>query len=141
MTITPQQTTNHSRTVSVPIARAWHDVYAFVSLPENFTRWAAGLAKSLHKDEDEWHADGPAGPVRIRFSEPNDFGIVDHYVMPSAGGEIYVPMRVIANGNGAEVMLTVFQGTGMSEEQLAVDVQAVERDLRTLKALLEAHAQ
>ena len=43
-----------SRTMSVRIARAHREVYDFASVPENFPRWASGLARSLKKVNGEW---------------------------------------------------------------------------------------
>jgi hypothetical protein len=53
--------------------------------------------------------------------------------------EIYVPLRVVANGDaGSEVLLTLFRRPGMSDEKFAADAEWVLSDLRKLKALLEA---
>lgn len=79
----------------------------------------------------------PQGPVTMRFIERNALGVLDHYVTPAPGVEVYVPMRVLANGTGSEVLLTVFRLPEMSEEQYAEDVALVERDLSTLKRVLE----
>jgi hypothetical protein len=51
--------------------------------------------------------------------------------------EIYVPMRVVANGGDSEVMLTLFQRADMSDDVYAQDIRWVEQDLRTLKGILE----
>lgn len=79
----------------------------------------------------------PQGPVKIRFAEKNEYGVLDHYVSPAPGVEIYVPMRVVANGSGSEVLFTLFHSPGMSEEAFAEDACMVERDLRGLKSMLE----
>jgi hypothetical protein len=76
--------------------------------------------------------------MKIRFAGPNDLGVVDHYVSPAAGVEVYMPMRVLPNGPGSEVILTVFRLPDMSDEKYAEDACMVERDLRTLKKILEA---
>jgi hypothetical protein len=47
-------------------------------------------------------------------------------------------MRVIANGDGSEVVLTLIRLPDVTDEQFASDAEWVERDLRALKALLEA---
>ena len=52
-----------SRTITVRIARPQHEVYDFASVPENFPRWASGLARSLKKVNGEWIADTPEGRV------------------------------------------------------------------------------
>lgn len=75
--------------------------------------------------------------MNLRFAEKNDLGVLDHYVSPSPGIEIYVPMRVLANGPGSELVFTLFRLPGMSDEKFAEDAKMVMRDLETLKELLD----
>jgi hypothetical protein len=127
-----------SRTISISIARDWKDVYEAVWRPQDFTRWASGPSQSrLERDEAEWwKTEGPECPIRIRFSNHNAFGVMDHYVDLGTGAEIYVPMRIVANGEGAEVLFTLFRQPGMSDEKFAADADWVARDLLALKALI-----
>lgn len=126
-----------SRTLSVTIACLPRKVYEFVSNPENLPRWAAGLCKSVRKSDTGWIAETPQGPMQIRFAEKNDFGVLDHYVTMAQGVEVYVPMRVVPSGSGSEVIFTLFKTPEMSDRQFAEDAGMVERDLRTLKIVLE----
>lgn len=126
-----------SKTLSVSIERPPRDVYGFVSNPENLPEWAEGLSRSVRKAKGEWIVETAAGPMSFRFVGPNEFGVLDHYVSPTPGLEILVPMRVVANGSGSEVIFTVFQLPNTSEEKFAEDVRLVERDLKTLKDVLE----
>jgi len=127
-----------SRVLSIAIAKSWKEIYEAVWRPEVFPKWAAGLSEStLQKVGATWKAQGPAGPVTIRFSDHNDFGVMDHYVDTGQGPEIYVPLRVIANADGAEVQLTLFRQPAMTEQQFAADTELVRRDLKALKALVE----
>ena len=130
--------TLESRTISVRIDRPLRDVYEFVSVPENFPKWALGLGQSIEQVNDAWIAQTPQGPMRVRFTEPNSFGVLDHYVTPESGRELYNPMRVVANGGGAELTFTLFRQPEWSDEQFAQDGESVTRDLEALKALLEA---
>lgn len=132
-------TTYTSRNLSVSINRDARDVYNFVCVPENFPRWAPGLGKSLNKVKGEWIAETPEGPVKVRFTERNEFGILDHWVSPKPGLQIYIPMRVIANGSGSELIFTLFRLPDMSDEKFTADAEWVMRDLTTLKSLLEAN--
>ena len=127
-----------SRTLSVRINRDACEVYDFASVPENFPKWASGLGKSLTNVHGEWIARTPQGPVKVRFTKRNDFGVLDHYVIPEQSPEIYIPMRVIANGKGSEILFTLFRLPGMSDEKFAEDAEWVMRDLTALKKLLEA---
>ena len=112
-------------------------MYEFVSNPENIPKWAKGLGKSVRKQGTYWIADSPQGSVKFRFAEKNDFGVVDHHVTTASGIDVYVPMRVLANGTGSEVLLTLFRLPDMTGEKYAEDMKMVEQDLQTLKDLLE----
>jgi hypothetical protein len=131
-------TTYQSRNLSVSINRDAKAVYDFVCVPQNFPRWASGLGKSLKKVKGEWLAETPEGPVKIRFSERNVFGVLDHWVSPTPELEIYIPMRVIPNGSGSELLFTLFRLAEMSDEKFAADAEWVKRDLTSLKQLLES---
>jgi hypothetical protein len=103
------------------IERPPGEVYAFVSDAKNLQAWASGLNAA----------------VKVRFVERNPYGVLDHYVSVDSGPEVYMPMRVFANGAGAEVLITVFRQPGVSDEKFGEDTRWVLRDLETLKALLE----
>jgi len=126
-----------SRTVSVGINCEPGRVYEFVSNPENLPTWATAFCRSVRRLDGEWIIDTPQGPVKIRFVSKNDAGILDHYVSPVPGVAIYVPMRVVPNGSGSEVLLTVFQQPDMPDDQFAQDLRLVEQDLNSLKRALE----
>ena len=126
-----------SRTLSVSIGRHPGKVYEFVSDPENLPKWAKGLGKSVKKQGTDWIVDTPQGPMKFRFVEKNNFGVLDHYVTTASGIEIYVPMRVLANGTRSEVIFTLFRLPDMTDEKYAEDMKLVEQDLQTLKDLLE----
>lgn len=127
-----------TRTVSVSIRRDWRDVYDLACEPEGFPRWASGLASSLRREGGEWHADTPEGPAVVTFTERNPFGVLDHRVRLASGVEIDIPLRVIANGEGAEVALTLFRRPDADDAAFARDAEWVARDLAALKALAEA---
>ena len=67
----------------------------------------------------------------------NNYGVMDHWVKTGDDLEVHVPLRVIANGEGAEVMLTLFRQPDIDDEKFAADARRVNRDLKTLKALIE----
>ena len=75
---------------------------------------------------------------RLKFSQLNEYGVLDHWVTPDGGEEIYIPLRVIPNGSGALVTLTLFRLAEHSPESYAKDAGTVAKDLRDLKELLEA---
>ena len=75
--------------------------------------------------------------MRLRFTEENAFGVLDHDVVLESGLTVHNPIRVIPNGAGSELVFSVFRQPGVSAEQFAKDTQAVEKDLEILKELLE----
>jgi hypothetical protein len=125
-----------SRVLSVAIGRPWREVYEAIWRPEDFARWASGLAQAgLTRDGDVWRGEGPEGPIAVRFTPHNAFGVLDHHVDLGQGREVDIPLRVIANGIGCEVQLTLFRQPEMTDEQFAADAEWVTRDLATLAGL------
>lgn len=125
-----------ARTVSVTIKRSAADVYDYLAKPANFPHWSEFLT-SMRRDGDDWIAGTPEGEVLIRFVRRNEFGIVDHHVTTRAGAVVYVPLRVVANGEDAEVLFTVFRAPEMSDEQFDADIAMVQKDLGNLRAVLD----
>jgi hypothetical protein len=128
-----------ARTYSVSIKREWQALYEQIWRPEFFPTWASGLSDSeLRQSSDSWLAAGPEGPIRVRFTAHNDFGVMDHFVDPGTGREVHIPLRVVQNGDGAEVMLTLFRQPDMTDERFSADAKWIMRDLRALKQLVES---
>ena len=115
-------TTTESRTLSVSIERPLSVVYEFLAAPSNFARWAKGL----DLDQD------------VRFAERNRFGVADHSVFLPDGREVYVPLRAIRNGSGAEVLLTLLRGPEMTDEEMDRDARLMQQDLLALKRVIES---
>ena len=105
--------------------------------PLNAPKWAAGLAGSIEQVDGQWVADSPMGRITIRFAERNEYGVLDHDVTLPSGETVHNPMRVLPDGDGAEIVFTVRQRPGMTEDDFARDADAVQADLRALKDLLE----
>lgn len=126
-----------SRTVSVFVKCPPSDVYGFVVDPRNLPEWATTFCRSARPSGDAWMLDTPLGEMGFRFVERNAFGVLDHVVTLASGQKTLNPMRVVPNGDGSEVMFTLFQSPEMSDLQFVEDVAMVERDLRMLKEVLE----
>ena len=127
------------RHVSVSINRPPDVVYQFAAAPENLPKWAVGLGTSFHRRNDgSWIAQGgPVGSAIVRFVERNRLGVLDHDVTLETGETIHNPIRVLPNSEGSEVVFTLFRRPGVSPAQFGQDAKAVEKDLTTLKRLLE----
>jgi hypothetical protein len=131
-----------ARTYSVSIKRDWRELYEQIWRPEFFPKWASGLSDSgLRPGDGAWLADSPGGPIHVRFTERNDHGVMDHFVKPGDGSEIYIPLRIVENGGGSEIMLTLFRQPDMTDEKFSADAKWVIRDLRKLKELAEGRGR
>nr|WP_295864434.1 hypothetical protein [uncultured Chitinophaga sp.] len=129
-----------AQTLSITVLRPADDVYAFLSVPANFGAWAEGFGSNLEPagTPDTWRFKMANGNnATARFTPFNPFRIADHYVYPGNGQEVYVPMRVVANGESSEVLFTLFRLPDMTDAMLANDRAAVLKDLAKLKAVLE----
>lgn len=133
----PQTVTVESRTITVRIDRPFDKVYEFLVDPANWNQWAFGLGRNVRRSQDGWIADSDGGVAKVQFTPRNSFGVVDHTVIRPSGQRVYVPMRLIANGSGCELLFTLFREPKMSDAQFASDAGFVERDLNGLKRLLE----
>lgn len=126
-----------AKTLSVTIAAPPAAVYAFVADPLNMPKWAAGLGSSISRIDGRWLVESAQGVVTVEFAPKNALGVLDHTVTLPDASKVYVPMRVIANGEGSELVFTLFQLPGMSDAQFAKDAGTVEKDLAKLKQLVE----
>src|SRR6478735_2923616 len=128
---------SRSQHISIGIGRPVSVVYDVAADPRNLPRWSAGLAGAeVEQDGDEWFTESPMGRVTFTFAPSNDFGVLDHDVTLPSGETVYNPLRVISDGDGCEVIFTLRQRPGMSDEEFERDADAVSKDLAALKSLV-----
>ena len=133
MTDTPRQ----ARTVSVTIARPPKDVYDYLADPANIPDWAFFTSIEPAGD-DRWTVTGPGGETAVMtFAPANGFGVVDQNVEVAPGDWVHVPLRVVPNGPGSEVLFTSFRQPHYSDDDYDADVALVRTDLARLKEILE----
>jgi hypothetical protein len=133
MPVMPSQSRHLSETIERPAA----DVYEFVSDPANIPRWAQGLATAVEIVDGRWLLGTGADRASVAFAERNTFGVVDHEVTLPSGEVVYVPMRVVPNGDGCDVVLTVRRQHDMTDADFDRDSGLVQADLSRLKQVLE----
>jgi hypothetical protein len=129
--------TSESRHISEWIDRRPQEVYDYAADPANLPQWAPGLGSSVEKVDGRWFVETSEGRVGFAFVQRNEFGVLDHHVTLPSGEVVYNPMRVIADGNRCEVVFTLRQRFGMSDEDFSADTDAVTADLKRLKRVLE----
>ncbi len=129
---------NPSHTLSISIARKPDEVARYVADPRNLTHWASAFCKSVRADGDGWRIRTDEGEFGLRFQTLIEHGILDHVVEIAEDVQIYVPMRVVANGEGCEVLFTLFRTPAMTESRWRADTEMVKSDLIKLKKVLES---
>jgi hypothetical protein len=127
-----------SRTISVSISASPEQVYEFAGNPANLPKWAPGFVLSIANRDGQWVAETTIGEVTFNFAQRNPFGVLDHGVTLPSGESFFNPMRVVANGQGSEVLFTLFQRPSMTAAEFDRDTKAVLSDLEKLKAVIEA---
>ena len=124
--------------ISVSINRSPKDVYDFAANPENLTKWAAGLANAaLSRSGDWWVTMSSMGEVKVKFVHGNVYGVMDHDVVLPSGDINHNPFRVVKNGDGSEVIFTLYRTPQMTDAEFDRDAEMVGKDLLKLKTILE----
>ena len=126
-----------SSTLSISINRDPKIVYEFVCNPENLPIWASMAFRSIKRVNGDWIVETLQGPAKISIGKKNRFGVLDHFVKTSAGKERSVLMRVVQNGEGSEVIFTLFQTADMSDEMFVQDFKMVEQRSESPKSIME----
>ena len=130
--------TSEARTVSVTIARPPRTVYDYVADPATLPTWA--FFESITPAGDgRWTTTGPGGETAtITFAGPNDLGVLDQDVEVGPGDVVHVPLRVVPNGDGSEILFTAFRRPEYDDDDFDADVAVVLADLTRLKQILES---
>lgn len=127
--------------ISISINRPASEVYKFISNPENFPKWVAFVTSISKKGGDVWLGKTDLGDIRIIFTPTNEFGIADYWLILTNGVTVNNPMRVVENNKNCEIIFTLFLMSGRSEVDLKKDAQAVLKDLRKLKDIMESRTE
>lgn len=123
--------------ISQPVDRPAAEVAAFAGDPRNLPRWAAGLSAGIREDDGRWVTDSPMGTVEVRFTGPAEHGILDHDVVLPDGAVVHNPLRVLRNGDGSEVVFTLYRLPGVDDADFEQDAATVRGDLARLRGVLE----
>ena len=130
--------THTSRHIYETIARSPDDVYAYVSDPRHLPDWASGLSVSIDLVDGEWVAESDLGRITVEFAPENPYGVLDHVVTLPDGTRVTNPLRVVPNGDGSDVVFSLFQLPPADLDAFEADAAAVTRDLARLKVVLES---
>lgn len=124
--------------ISQPVARPAAEVAVFAGDPRNLPRWAAGLSSGIREDGGRWVSDSPMGTVEVHFTGPVEHGILDHDVVLPDATVVHNPLRVLRNGDGSEVVFTLYRLPDVEDADFEQDASTVRGDLARLREILEA---
>jgi len=129
--------TMKAKTITVTIDAEPRKVLAWMTQPEILPQWNAALCRSVRNEGGEWIAESPRGPLGLRWVREDRSGLVD-LVVQTPDQELVWAMRVLSNGSGAEVVLTIVQPPGLSDSTFHDHTRWAEKAIRELKKLAEA---
>ncbi|HYD51103.1 MAG TPA: SRPBCC family protein [Gemmatimonadaceae bacterium] len=128
-----------SEVVHASIAAPPREVVAFLADVSRWTAWAPWIRFVERTSDRQWMLETDTGRMRLRFVEPNTLGVLDHQVTLDSGLTVFNSMRVLANADGSELVMVLFQQPSTSPTEFERDVQAVRDDVaRIARAAADA---
>jgi hypothetical protein len=113
-------------------------VIDLITDPAEFPRWAAGFARGVRADGDEWLVDTHDAEVRLHVRVSHELGTVDFLLADALPDvEIGAFSRVVPNGRGCEFIFTQFLAEDIGQPDLEDQRAVVAIELQTVRALAE----
>jgi hypothetical protein len=125
-------------TQTISINASANTVIDLITDPGEFPRWAAGFARGVQADGDDWLVDTGDAEVRLHVRVSHELGTVDYLLADALPGvEIGAFSRVIPNCRGCEFIFTQFLPEDIGEPDLQDQKAVVAIELQTVRALSE----
>jgi hypothetical protein len=125
--------TQRSETRTISIAAPPRAVLDVVGDPRRFPDWAPAFARSVRPEGDDWLVNTGAGEARIRVVVAAEQGTVD--VLDAGRPSRGAFLRVLPNGEGSELVFTLFFPDDAAEQGIAQQMATVEDELRAARSL------
>lgn len=131
--------THQTQTLTVTIDAPVWEVVDDLADPANHAQWAteffAGPARPHDAGVVEVSVPMMGGPVLMRVDADRSRGLVDLYLAPvGAPFGDPIPVRVVPNGTGADVLWTLSRPEQVPDSAWAAGLDAMERELEALVA-------
>jgi hypothetical protein len=133
---TTTSTLGHVDSRSIAIAAPPDAVLAILADARRLPEWAPRFAQAVRPDGEDWIVDTGAGDLRMRVREARELGVVD-LTRPSDAAT-GARMRVLPNGDGSAFVFTIVFPPGTPGAAIAAQMETIEEELRTVRALAEA---
>jgi len=136
-------TTMTTKTLAVTIDAPLFEVADFLAVPANHPTWGteffAGSATELPDGEIEGEVEVQVpmmgGLARMHIKATTELGVIDLYLAPlNAPYGAPLPIRVIPNGTGCDVLFTLARFPGQPDEQWTEGISSMDRELQKLRA-------
>jgi len=129
-----------ARAISLSVARPLSEVYDFLAEPTNFSSWAFVEDAMMEPlGQGEWCVETSVGRRFMKFAVRNRSGILSYQSRLSLDETPHlVPMRVLPNGGGTEIVHVFIRRPGATDEDFNSLIEWVTTDLLVLKSILEA---
>jgi len=135
--------TFETTTVTVTIDAPLETISADLADPSSHLSWATEFFSdsAVDKGDGTWLMNVPrmGGPASLRIDGDTTQGVIDMYLAPE--GTPFgppLPIRVIPNGDGSDVLFTLARFPGQSDQDWTEGLQSMKRELQNLKARHEA---
>lgn len=131
----------NSVVVQVSINRRYHEAYAILADPQNYPLWspvAETIFEPVGDDGLSYLVELPRGRRILRYSPPNQYGVLDYMVIEEGKDRGPVTsLRLVPNEDGCELFVVFFQRPDQSDEQFASDVEWARADFNAVKLVVE----
>ena len=128
---------SRSQIKSVDIQAPIEKIFAFLADPMNWPQYAVVNLRSVTPGTDGWYrAVTKFGEGQLKITPIKEFGLLDHiWKDPQATWTVY--SRVVPNGDGATVSMTLFQPPVMNDAQFDLAMREMDLEMAKLKEVLE----
>lgn len=126
---------------SVDIQAPFERAFGFLANPMNWPLYAVVNLRSVKPGDNGWFKIvSKFGEGEIKLSPVKELGICDHqWRDPQANWT--VPLRVVPNGDGVTVMMTLFQPPVMTDQQFDQAMSEMDIEMNKLREVLESSAE
>lgn len=119
-----------TRTLSIAAAPA--RVVGYLDDPRNLPEWAPAFATEVRVAGEEIVVNPGPAEMRMKLMTAAQAGTVD--LVAAAAPRLGVFMRVLPNGEGSEVLFTLFFPDGTPEDAVEQQMAEVEAELERVRA-------
>lgn len=121
-------------TIDAPFEQVASDLADPTAHPEWATEFFAGPIKAIAEDEVVVTVPRMGGEVQMKVDADVASGRIDLYLAPpGAGYGPPLPVRVIPNGGGVDVLFTLARFPGQTDGQWEEGLASMARELQNLK--------